>query len=418
MKKRLLILMVALLATSCGNNNDTPDQKEFYSKDVPEYGISFDVAPYTVNDTKGVTDSGYFKMHGRHYYESTLQAEFINFSNSGFEVTFVGTTLEGHFFSTRASETESRPYLAVCIDNDYDPDKATPICLTSKTYSNCTGMHGSYYEHEHVVLAHGLEYGEHTVRVYKKSECLVSKVAIKAVSTDGELVPVKAKELPLKMEFYGDSVTCGYAVESTDYYEKFCTRTENSLMSYANYCANALNADVSLISCGGYPMYKSKYSQGCTPDNIPAMVSLADVEYATQTEHTWNNASYVPDVVVVALGANDGSILMDLKAESARTLFLKNYKTSYKNFIDKLFTLYPNTTVIVSDEILSIDDNFERIMDEIVNEYNSPKVIRAKYTAFERAVDRTMPGEGHPNKEMQRLAGLELAELITNALNK
>ena len=127
MKRKFLLLVASLLAVGCGTKEPSnDDRKEFYSKDVPEYGISFDVAPYEVNDTKQVTESAYFKMHGRHYYESTLQAEFINFSNSGFEVTFVGTTLEGHFFSTRANETESRPYLAVCIDNDYDPDKAIP----------------------------------------------------------------------------------------------------------------------------------------------------------------------------------------------------------------------------------------------------------------------------------------------------
>ena len=189
-------------------------------------------------------------------------------------------------------------------------------------------------------------------------------------------------------------------------------------MTYANYCANELNADVSLISCGGYPMYKSKYSNGCTPDNIPDMVSLADVEYGTQVEHNWNNASYVPDVVVIALGANDGSILNELTNQTAKNLFIKNYKSSYKAFIDKLFTLYPNTTIVVSDEILYIDQAFETTMDEIVSEYNSPKVIRKKYTAYDRAVDRTMPGEGHPNKEMQRLAGLELAETIRSTLNK
>ena len=57
-------------------------------------------------------------------------------------------------------------------------------------------------------------------------------------------------------------------------------------------------------------------------------------------------------------------------------------------------------------------------MDQIVNEYNSPKIIRAKYNAFEEAEDKNLPGEGHPNKEMQKLAGHELAELIKKNLSK
>ena len=413
MKKIGLLLAVSTLCLGgCVTNS------EFYSKDDPEYGHYFDVATYEVKDTKQITDSQFFKFHGRYYYDSNLKAEFINFSNSGFEVTFVGTTLEGYFYSTRADEFESRPYLSVCIDNDYDPDHSFPISLTADKYSNSERRDGKYFVHEHVVLAHGLEYGEHTIRVYKKSECLVSKVAVKSLSTDGEFKTVKAKEFDLKMEFYGDSVTCGYAVESPDFYEKFNTRTENSLMSYANYSANELNADVSLISCGGYPMYKSKYSDGCSPNTIPEMVSLADVEYQTYTKHTWDNSSYIPDVVVVALGANDGSILNELKNESSQKKFLKNYKDAYKNFINKLFELYPNTLVVVSDEILPIDGRFVSVMDEIVSEYNIDKVIRAKYTAYERATDRTLPGEGHPNQEMQKLGGLELAELIKGKIRK
>ena len=164
------------------------------------------------------------------------------------------TVAPGANMDLSADDIEKRPYLSVVIDNDYDPDHSFPISLTADKYSNSQRREGAYFVHEHVVLAHGLEYGKHTIRVYKKSECLMSKVAIKSLSCDGEFVTVEPKEMKMKMEFYGDSVTCGYAVESPDFYENFSTRTENSLMSYANYAANELSADVSLISCGGYPM--------------------------------------------------------------------------------------------------------------------------------------------------------------------
>ena len=413
-KKPLLIFLLSALLPICACN---PQDNTFYNKDIPEYGIPTNVTSYQIKDTKLISDSAYFKMHGRYYHNSDMKSTFINFSNSGFEVTFIGTTLEGFFYTTKADDSINRPYLSVCIDNEYDPDKSTPISLTAGQYSNSQRRVGDYFVHEHVVLAHDLEYGEHTVRVYKKSECLVSKVAIKSVSTDGQFVPVKAKALDLKMEFYGDSVTCGYAVESPDYYEKFCTRTENSIMSYANYCANELNADVSLISCGGYPMYQSRYCENCLPNNIPDMVSLADVEYYTANKHVWNNSSYIPDVVVIALGANDGS-KVDYSSEEKVKSFTANYKQAYKTFINKLQTLYPETLIVVSDEILPIGGNFVEAMDQIVNEYNSPKIIRAKYNAYEEAEDKNLPGEGHPNKEMQKLAGQELAELIKKNLSK
>ena len=408
-KKTLLFILPALFATvSCNAGS------KFYSKDIPEYGHFFDVEPYEVKDTKNIGESSYFKFHGRHYFDNSLQAEFLSFSNSGFEVTFVGTTLEGYFFTTKADDIEKRPYLSVTIDNDYNPDHSFPISLTADKYSNSQRREGAYFVHEHVVLAHGLEYGKHTIRVYKKSECLMSKVAIKSLSCDGEFVTVEPKEMKMKMEFYGDSVTCGYAVESPDFYENFSTRTENSLMSYANYAANELSADVSLISCGGYPMYKSRYSEGCNPSTIPEMVSLADVEYNTTNRHIWDNASYVPDVVVIALGANDGSVLSGLNNESSQKQFLKNYKSTYISFIEKLFTLYPKTLIVISDEILWIDPRFVSAMDEIASSLSNEgkNVIRAKYEAYDLAKDKNLPGNGHPNKEMQKTAGHELSETI------
>ena len=369
MKKQILLLSVGLICLSgCSS--------KFYLKDIPEYGIFFDVSPYEIHDTKNISEEGYFKMHGRYYFDEDKQVKFINFSNSGFEVTFTGTTLEGCFYTTRADDAQNRPYLAVCIDNDYDPDHATPISLTAGKYSSVTRKEGNYFVHEHVVLAHNLENKEHTIRVYKKSECLVSKVGVKSLSTDGAFLPIKAKELGLKLEFYGDSVTCGYAVESPDYYEKFCTRTENSLMTYANYAANKLNADVSLISAGGYPMYKSKYSSGCNPENIPDMFSLADAEYNTQTRHIWNNSSYVPDAVIIALGANDGSMLQDMKNEQEVQDFIAHYKESYKNFINKIHSTYPDALIVVSDEIINVDPmtfQFSRLVKTVCQLENQLK---------------------------------------------
>ena len=409
--KLILFPILIALATSCGQNS------QFYDKVDLDFGAVTNVTPYTVRDTKTINDTSYYKMHGRYYTDTNLGVNFFNFSSAGFEVTFVGTTLEACLYTTNADSNSSRPYIAVCIDNDYDPEHATPIQLTNGKHSNCTGKNGQYFIHDHVVLAHDLENKEHTVRVYKRSEANYSKVGVKSFATDGTLLPVKAKEFDLKMEFYGDSVTCGYAVESPDFYENFSTRTENSMKTYANYAANALNADVSHISNGGYPMYKSEYSEGCSPDNIPELVDYASCDWNTLTKYTWDNSKYIPDVVVIALGANDGSILSTFDPASKDfSDFVDMYKTKYLAFIQKLFTLYPNTLIVVSDEILPLGEVFDNAMDEVVVAINNPRVIRAKYNAYNEAKDRMLPGAGHPNKEMQQLAGLELANIIRNAL--
>ena len=418
-RKRIFPLFLTLfMATGCGSSNGN---KSFYDKVDREFGVVSNVAPYTVKDTKTINDTGYFKWHGRHYKDNGLNAEFFSWSNAGFEVTFVGTTLEAHLYTTNADRDKDRPYIAVSIDNDYDPSHATPIQLTSLDHSNAEGKTGGYFSHPHVVLAHGLENKEHTVRIYKRSEINNSKVAIKSISTDGTLLPVKAKQLDLKMEFYGDSVTCGYAVESPDFYENFSTRCENSMKSFANYAANYLNADASLISCGGYPIYKSEYAKG-EPDNIPAMFSRADNDWNVTKPIAWDNNLYIPDVVVIALGANDGSYLAKFKKDTtAYNMALSKYKSKYIEFLDTIFQAYPSTQVVVSDEVIPIQQVYADIMDQIVSEYNEQHslthpLMRVKYDSYERSKDKTMPGAGHPNETMQHIAGKELAEALSERL--
>ena len=418
-RKRIFPLFLTLfMATGCGSSNGN---KSFYDKVDREFGVVSNVAPYTVKDTKTINDTEYFKWHGRHYKDNGLNAEFFSWSNAGFEVTFVGTTLEAHLYTTNADRDKDRPYIAVSIDNDYDPSHATPIQLTSLDHSNAEGRTGGYFSHPHVVLAHGLENKEHTVRIYKRSEINNSKVAIKSISTDGTLLPVKAKQLDLKMEFYGDSVTCGYAVESPDFYENFSTRCENSMKSFANFAANYLNADASLISCGGYPIYKSEYAKG-EPDNIPAMFSRADNDWNVTKPIAWDNNLYIPDVVVIALGANDGSYLAKFKKDTtAYNMALNKYKSKYIEFLDTIFQAYPSTQVVVSDEVIPIQQVYADIMDQIVSEYNEQHslthpLMRVKYDSYERSKDKTMPGAGHPNETMQHIAGKELAEALSERL--
>lgn len=422
MKKNSVIWLtfLSLIFTSCASTNI----RQYFDVVDNDFGIMKNVVPYEINDTKLVTDKDVFKFHGRHFYNSNLNAEFFSFSSSGFEVTFTGTSLEGCFLANNANSDKDRPYLAVAIDNDYEPNHATPIRLTSTVNSNAQGYIGNYTIHPHVTLVNNLPYGEHTIRIYKRSEAPFSKVGIRSISTDGTIGKVKAKEFDLKMEFYGDSVTCGYGVEASSFYENFSTRTENSLKSYANYCANYLNADVSHISVGGYPIYRSKWSLNNKPDNIPDMFSLADIDWYTNNTVAWDNSKFIPDVVVIALGANDGSYLEDFREGSGQyNLAVSHYVEKYVAFIDTILNAYPSTQIVVSSEILDIMPIYEQKMDEIVTSYNAghnlvKPILRVRYNAKNLSKDKSLPGNGHPNETMQHIAGRELAEILSRVLGK
>ena len=395
------------------------EEDKYYDKVIEDFGVITGVESYVVNSSTSCFNDLNVRYHGRYYEDTAANAVWISFTDAGFEVTFKGTVLEGDFLATRADDVKSKPYVAVTVDGDYDPDHAVPVQFsTNGKYANGTTIAGGISEHKHVVLCHGLTDGVHTVRVYKRSECQNSRLALRSLSTDGEILPVQAKEFDLKLEFFGDSVTCGYAVESDDFFENFTTRTENGMKTYANYAANLLNADISVVSSGGYPLYRSIYSENNNPSDVPSLFSMAEFEYQTSFDHPWDNSKYIPDAVIVALGANDGSVLSKYTAGSKEyNEFLDNFRAAYYAFADKIYAAYPDTLLVISDEILNIGV-FSTIADEVADTLSKSgkKVVRAKYNAEALSKDRTYPGAGHPNAEMQMIAGYELAKVIADYL--
>lgn len=384
------------------------------------FGIDSNVPEYSVQDSISPFDEGMLCWHGRTYEEKEKGRVWFSFSNSGFEVTFEGTALDATFIANQTDSDENRPYIAVCVDHDYEPSHAKPIRLTSVgRYSNATSRDGEFTIHEHVNLCHGLNDGVHTVRIYKRSECQTSLLGISELSTDGVFLPVQKKQTDLKLEVYGDSVTCGYAVESDDYYEKFSTRTENSMYAFPNIAANHLNADISMVCAGGYGLYDSIYSGANKPSNVAKMVSLADFRWQTTEYHPWDNARYVPDVVVIALGANDSSWLGKL-SDNEQVEYLQKFKQAYLDFLENLYRLYPDTTIIASSEIIPYGDPVPAKIKEAVAQWNQTNpehyVYSFQESGFADAKDRTTPGEGHPNVEMNQIAGKQLADFIKETL--
>ncbi|SHJ10633.1 GDSL-like Lipase/Acylhydrolase family protein [Dethiosulfatibacter aminovorans DSM 17477] len=160
-----------------------------------------------------------------------------------------------------------------------------------------------------VRLFHG-EDKKRRVRVVKLSESAYSTIGVRGIKTDGNVSP--APEKGLKIEFIGDSITCGYGVEGANN-DLAKTSNENFAKSYAYLAAEKLDADYSAVAYSGYgvisghttyghrqplrsvPRYYSKFgnSGGTFSDGM----SPSDV--------AWDHREFVPDIVVINLGTND-----------------------------------------------------------------------------------------------------------------
>ena len=96
------------------------------------------------------------------------------------------------------------------------------------------------------------------MEIIKLSESPMSAVGIEAFAEgSAEALPEK----PLKIEFIGDSITCGYGVDDEDENHQFTTATEDVTKAYAYKTAKALDAEYSMFSASGYGIV-SGYTEG------------------------------------------------------------------------------------------------------------------------------------------------------------
>ena len=330
---------------------------------------------------------------GRYYINHNKKAQMLTFSCSGFEVCIYGTKLEAGFIATECGKSDGEGAIGVVIDND-NFSQAVKIVL---------GKPDALY-----VLAENLPLAFHRIRVYKRTESSCSLTGWTNLRTDGDFCPV-AKRNQLKIEFYGDSITAGNGVEGKLGDDIFETRTENALISYAALASEALDGDFSIIAIGGYPLYKSPWTDLATIKTIPQMFSFADYDWGTTFENAipWNNQKFIPDIVVINLGTNDDQYLcalppQQLKAEEDA------FCASLRSFIAQINKFYPHAKIILTIGMIRVQKVAALIL-KVSQEYTSD-VFYFQFNSL--SVGGFMPNGGHPNARMHEYAGQELAAFI------
>lgn len=169
-----------------------------------------------------------------------------------------------------------------------------------------------------------LEKGEHTIRVVKVNEAQMGVIDILAFEFNGTLQEAPKQE-GLKIEFIGDSITCG-----ADMIESAVDKVtaEDSTKSYAALTANAMDAQASFVSASGYRL--TYCDDGNTKMVLPGIyeqVSGIRNYMGAGDNGAWDFAADPADVVVINLGTND-SVLVSLdRGEEIKTAAVEFLKT-------------------------------------------------------------------------------------------
>ena len=139
----------------------------------------------------------------------------------------------------------------------------------------------------------------HKVRIIRISEgsvlASIDKVEIYGSKPEFSL-PSEEKEL--KLEFLGDSITCGFGVLATKQQNLFNTYEQDSTLSYAYLTAQALGAEIRTECISGQGIvHSSGENVGIRFVEIFDMISRDKLGYKCD--------GYIPDVFIINGGTND-----------------------------------------------------------------------------------------------------------------
>ena len=262
-----------------------------------------------------------------------------------------------------------------------------------------------------VTVFRGEGTGSHTVRLVKLSECSQSLVGVKEILTDGKITPLPEKGL--KIEFIGDSITCGYGVEGTAA-DTFSTATENAEKSHAFLAAKALGADAYLTAYSGCGLISGYTENEINEGNlmIPVYEKAGRIEWTLPggrkpQEIPWDFSVFTPDYVVIHLGNNDLSWTRGIPEREE--LFLQRYL----EFLAMVRKNNPKARILCvlgidGDDLVdrvaeAVEYRRERLGDRAVRFLRLPQADEARYGAG---------ADHHPSEEFQRV----LSEVLEKAL--
>jgi hypothetical protein len=194
-------------------------------------------------------------------------------------------------------------------------------------------------------LAFGLKPGKHTLELFKRTEWAMGKTwfyQFMLNRNDKILAPPAAKKR--KIEFFGNSITCGYADEDTTGKDRGTSPYENGYVSYAAITARHFNAEFYNISKSGI---------GITISWFPLIMSeMYDRLDATDPSSKWDFSKYTPDLVIINLFQNDSWLVNmpnhdQFKAKFGTTPptpeFLIN---AYASFVKSVRSKYPDARIV------------------------------------------------------------------------
>ena len=344
------------------------------------------------------------KLLGRTYMiDDTL---WLSLSGSGVDFSYTGKklsmTVVGDGASTISGNDTNYARLAVYVDGERVIDDM--INSPEKSYT--------IFESDKEKTV--------SVQIIKLSETAMSTLGIKPLELGegGKLSP--APEKTHKIEFIGDSITCGYGVDDEDPNHNFSTATEDVTKAYAYKTAQKLNADYSMFSTSGYGIISGYTSndEKVTQQTIPQYYESMGFSWNSfnntlrPQDAEWDFSKYQPDLVVINLGTNDDSYC---KSNGERQ---EEYSSAYVEFLKKVRKNNPTAHIICSVGIMGtrIYPAVEMAVYSYTKETGDENITAFKFEQQDGENDG-LAADWHPTEATHEKASDKLVEYIRTVMS-
>ena len=256
-----------------------------------------------------------------------------------------------------------------------------------------------------LILATGLERGNHTFKVYRQTELNFGYDNIVSITMNG--VPTQRPEdKKLYIEFLGDSVTAGFGNltvredEDNPSYPDKSSGTD----TYAFKTAQLLDADISTIARSGLA-----YSYGL---NMPVFDYWNKISWARKSLGDYKSER-TPDVVVIALGTNDHNYYKNNNITEQEL-----YQVAY-DLIKLVRESRPDSKIVWYSGVMGTgydDDAGKRVKDYIAQAVEDNGGEKSDIYLCMSGFTNFNGGGWHPNLAGHEAAAKELTEFIKGVI--
>lgn len=255
---------------------------------------------------------------------------YLSYSYSGIEFETTAKKVAATLWTDGACGPETlKAWVAVFINDESVPSKRFSLDEEEGSYE--------LYESQEVQCI--------KVRLVKFSEAAFAKVGIKDIEVEGNLESIRPTQ-PKKrrIEFIGDSITCGYGNEGICNVDDFTTRLENPWLGYAVSVADQLNAEVQLVSWSGIGVY-SGWTDTDEPSRellMPELYHYTDLGLleVVGDKERWSFTAFEPDAIIIHLGTNDASYTKGIPER------VDQFGSAYYEFIKEVRQYNPKAMIL------------------------------------------------------------------------